>query len=90
MNDVHHGPGRRFATGSSRGDQLLGAFGLVSHLFTFCALAFGVAWLWPERVQLLCMVCTSVAVLLLVVRAMQVGATTTKESIKAIREAWGK
>lgn len=87
---THSGPGRRFATGSSRGDQLLGAFGLVSHFFTFCALAFGAAWLWPESVQTLCMVCTSVAILLLIARALQVGATTTRESIAAIKEAWSK
>lgn len=87
---THSGPGRRFATGSSRGDQLLGAFGLVSHLFFFSAVAFGVAWLWPDKVQLLCMVCATASVVLLGARAMQVGTTTTKESIAAIKEAWSK
>lgn len=85
MYETHEQPGRRFAPGSSRGDQIRGAFGFTAHATLFMALGSAAAgrygrFFWLNAVT---------AGVLLGIRAHQVGSTTTKESLKAIDDAWG-
>lgn len=84
---LHNQPGRRFATGSSREDQLLGLFGFAAHAVLFTAigltlaLALGAGWEVAGLFWFL-------SIVMLVVRGMQVGTTTTVESFAAIKKAW--
>lgn len=87
----HSGPGRRFAAGSTRKDQIDGAFGFVSHAILFVALGLGIG-LCPaiggHDKHMLFWSLVIAASVCLIVRTAQVGASTTVESIKAIRAAW--
>lgn len=74
-------PGRRFAKGATREDIYLGIFGFISHLFFFMTLGA----LLPKYGS--CITGT-LAIICLAVRAGMVGASTTKESIKAIKDAF--
>lgn len=85
----HDQPGRRFAPGSNRGDQLLGGFGFLAHVATFTAVTAGACWACEDAAKAITLTAAPMAVLLLAVRAKQVGLTTTRESIRAIRDAWG-
>lgn len=84
---AHESPGRRFATNSSRGDHLLGLWGFFAHAFLFFALGAGVGTDWADGDERW-VAPMWFAGLLLIPRAVTVGATTTKESIRAIRRAW--
>ncbi len=88
METAHNQPGRRFAQGSTRGDQLVGIFGLASHFVTAFAIMAGACWLYPDAACWLCLGNGILAGICLAVRAWQVGATTTRESVQAIRDAW--
>lgn len=86
--DPHLGPGRRFATGSTRGDHLRGLFGFVAHAALFFGLGLLACLLRPDWGVCLATVSLGVALVLLIVRAAQVGLSTTRESIQALRRAW--
>lgn len=93
MDQQHTGPGRRFAAGSTRADQLLGAFGFVSHALFFTALGVGLGicpWFEPESRRLLFWSLLIAATVCTIGRAAQVGASTTVESLRAIKAAWWK
>jgi hypothetical protein len=81
---LHNQPGRRFAKGSSKEDHVLGAHGFIAHATLFMAIGSAVA----GSFGLFFGVNAFLAVALLVIRAKQVGSTTTKESIRAIKDAW--
>jgi hypothetical protein len=83
MTPAHNQPGRRFATGSNRADHALGAFGFFAHAAFFLALVAP-----SQCVQYLFWSSGAVAGVLLAIRTWQVGLTTTRESVKAIRDAW--
>lgn len=89
FENSHSQPGRRFAKGCNWDDIVLGAFGFVAHLMLFCFVGGLVVFLSSPEVALIFLVfCGVVAFGLLGVRAAQVGGTTTKESIEAIKVAW--
>lgn len=79
-------PGRRFATGTTRGDHLLGVFGFVAHALLFTAVGASICWLSPTMNVVL--ISGGFAAVLLVIRGMMVGISTTKDSIAAIYKAW--
>lgn len=84
----HIGPGRRLATGCTRGDTLMAAFGFFAHAFLFIAVGAGVA-LADQVFGVGVLIASTIGALsLLALRTYQVGASTTKESIEAIKEAW--
>lgn len=92
MEEAHNSPGRRFSTGTNRSDHLVGCFGFVSHALLFFALGglvmVGTVRSEPDTAEWLLVITSGLATTCLMVRALQVGATTTKESLKAIKDAW--
>lgn len=84
--NAHNQPGRRFAALSTKDDQILGAFGFVAHATLFMSIGAAVAN--PHDLGLFFWANAVVAAILLLLRATQVQATTTKESLKAIKDAW--
>jgi hypothetical protein len=88
FDNRHDQPGRRFAKGATRDDILLGTFGFVSHLFFFMFLGGLAVWLWPDAAIPLLAVTGIVSAICLFVRGKQVGASTTKESIAAIKDVF--
>lgn len=83
----HDQPGRRFAKGATWDDILLGTFGLVSHILLFLFLGGLAVHFCPDAAPVFLWATGLLAALCLVVRGKQVGSTTTKESIAAIRDA---
>lgn len=86
--DAHQGPGRRFAAGSTRGDHLLGLFGFTAHAALFFGLGALACLLRPDRADCLTTASLGAALVLLAARASQVGLSTTRESVAAVRRAW--
>lgn len=91
----HKQPGRRFAKGATMDDIILGAFGFVSHFFLFMFLGALAAYFFSDGNQQISILNQAflwltgiTALILLVIRGIQVRATTTKESIEAIKEAF--
>lgn len=84
----HTGPGRRFATGTTKADHITGLFGFLAHAVLFFGLGCLICILLPDWALCLVTVALGFAGVLLVVRGSQVGLTTTRESVAAIREAW--
>ncbi len=82
--NAHNQAGRRFAPGSTRDDHKLGAMGFVAHAALFMAIGSAVAGRYSKFFWLNAITAGT----LLVVRGKQVGLTTTKESIRAIKDAW--
>ncbi|HUP77614.1 MAG TPA: hypothetical protein VM260_03565 [Pirellula sp.] len=79
---AHNNPGRRFAHGSTKHDHILGAFGFVAHMFTFLFVGSLLSH------EVLTWIAGIAAAILLAIRAYQVGGSTTKESLQAIKDAW--
>lgn len=87
FDNRHDQPGRRFAKGATWDDIALGTFGFVSHVLLFLFLGGVAVHSWPEAATPFLWTTGLLAALCLVVRGRQVGSTTTKESVAAIREA---
>jgi hypothetical protein len=92
FEQAHSQPGRRFATGSSKDDQLLGAFGFIAHMVFFLAIGSGLTLLLSdERTELAVgffWLNTILSAIALTIRGHQVGVTTTQESIATIKQVW--
>lgn len=86
--DFHTGPGRRLAKGCTRGDTLLAAFGFFAHMFLFLAIGAGITLHHHASGWWTVWICGPIALLLLGLRASQVGVSTTNESVQAIKDAW--
>lgn len=86
--ETNNGPGSRFSTGSSRGDHLLGTFGFVTHMFFFLFIGALICYHWQDHIWNIMLTTGVIAGMCLVIRGAIVGVTTTKESLKAIKEAW--
>lgn len=82
----HVQPGRRFATGATLDDILLGSFGFISHTVLFLCIGAAIQHCWFES-QLFIEITGAIAALCLFTRALQVGGSTTKESFAAIGAA---
>lgn len=88
FDNRHDQPGRRFAKGATRDDIVLGAFGFVSHFFLFVSIGNLAGLLWPDAAIPLLVVTGIVSAVCLLVRGLQVGPSTTKESIAAIKDVF--
>lgn len=97
--ETNEQPGRRLATGSTRGDHIRAAHGFFAHLFLFWAVGI-FAWLCShgelerlvdfsvDNFELTFWLPFILSQILLIIRAKQVGFTTTFESVSALWTAW--
>lgn len=90
FQNAHNQPGRRFGRGSNRDDQLLGLFGFLSHTVFFIAITSVFLYYFPQWILFIMCSSSTLAIICLVIRGLQVGSSTTKESIGAIKDAWFK
>lgn len=90
FDNQHKQPGRRFAKGATKDDILLGAFGLFSHIMLFLFLGALTVFLWPASTTAFLWATGVMALACLVVRGKQVGSSTTRESIAAIKRAFNE
>lgn len=92
FNSAHNQPGRRFASGSNRHDHMLGAFGFLAHAMLFFSLGMFTGaiafFVDAEYATWAFLLIFGGSQILLVVRGMMVGLSTTKESVAAIWKAW--